>query len=139
MECAISTNSKSHGYQSAFSLDSCHGSKNLFGTFSGNYLLLILNRCSPLPPSLFNVVDALTVECEFVVNSGQIFEEGYNIVHKETRDSTQDSHLRSADRKNFLRFSHLQHFYIYSRPLGFILFLIANEYVKDLTFLVERP
>ncbi|GBM92439.1 hypothetical protein AVEN_8968-1 [Araneus ventricosus] len=73
---------------------------NLFGTFSWDHLLLILNHCHP---SVFNTVDALTQEFESVLNSGKIGEEGYNIAPIETHDSTQASHLGSAER-DFLRF-----------------------------------
>ncbi|GBN97019.1 hypothetical protein AVEN_46674-1 [Araneus ventricosus] len=86
---AISTNNKSHGYLSVSSLESCHGS-NLFDTFSGNYLLLILNHCHS---SLFNVVNALTLKFESLLNSGKIGEEGYNIVPVEISDSAQANHV----------------------------------------------
>ncbi|GBL95181.1 hypothetical protein AVEN_253514-1 [Araneus ventricosus] len=53
--------------------------------------------------SLFNVIDALTLEFESILNPGKIGEEGHSIVPIETRDYTQASQLRSAKKKRLIK------------------------------------
>ncbi|GBL92970.1 hypothetical protein AVEN_54615-1 [Araneus ventricosus] len=70
-------------------------------------MLPFTTQKEPNPPalsmiSLVNAVNILTLEFESVLDTGKIGEEDYNIVAIEARDSTQSSHLRSAERKRFL-------------------------------------
>ncbi|GBM67810.1 hypothetical protein AVEN_88501-1 [Araneus ventricosus] len=80
----------------------------------------LLNCCLPSPA---NFLDTLTLECGSLVKTSKIIEEYYNIIPTEYLDSTQVNHLRNE--RYFLLFekltaSHLQHFHIYSNPLGFL-------------------